>query len=102
MPWVRTVTKGFPTPPPEGGCFWLRIGHHFHHEPGCHLLLHGHELSKATHGAGPAEILWAWAIGGSSAITTIRPAPQQGQTRVGVTLDSHRGGEVGSVGVVSA
>ena len=47
----------------------------------------GYELSKPTDNPGPVWASCPAAIGGNSRITIIRPAPQTGHTRVGVTDD---------------
>ena len=66
------------------------------HGPSRHLLLVGYELSQVKHRSGWAKGTKAMVVGGISSITIIRPAPQMGQTWVGVTGDSRSGGELES------
>src|SRR3954465_5676953 len=82
--------------PEQGVTLW-------EHRPWRNFLLCDHELLRVGHGSRPALSPSARGIGGNSATTTIRPAPQRGQTRVGVTVASWTGGLTGSrsVGAVS-
>src|SRR5271157_2169647 len=88
--------KGFPQFASHGRFLlaWALISSD--HGPSRHLLLRGYELSKVKHRSGSAKGTRAMVSGGSSSITIIRPAPQMGQTWVGVTGDSRSGGELES------
>src|SRR4051794_18578227 len=85
---AEAETQAVPTPasrgrsiPEQGVTLW-------EHRPWRNILPCDHELSRLGHGSRLALIPSARGSGGNSATTTIRPAPQRGQTRVGVTVAS--------------